>query len=146
MTAAGVPLFCVDGTNLVRGLFGYAGPDFRAQEDADSRRLVEGLGQLCQAAAGRLEIEVFFDGEPRAGLVCRVPGLTVRFTREVEADAVILDRVSARRYGHAGKTVVVTGDAELGEDAAAEGGRWLRVKRGAPFETIVSAIEGRFLR
>lgn len=146
MTGVGVQLFCIDGTNLVRGSFGYEGPQFRAQEEADAQRMVMAFGQVCAGIGGRIEIEVYFDGQPRAGLASREAGLSVRFTRELKADDVILDRVSARRYSGEGKVTVVTSDAELGARAKEEGGRWLRVARGAKLETVVAAIEGRFSR
>src|SRR5208282_172313 len=95
MRSASVHLFCIDGTNLVRGSFGYGGASFQAQEDADSRHLVEALNQLCHAAGGGVEVEVFFDGGGRAGLSAAASHVHVSFAQELEADDVILDRVRA---------------------------------------------------
>ena len=134
---------CVDGTNVVRGFHGYGGPDFRSQEEADAARLVTALSQLCEALEGRIEVEAFFDGATRP-LASRGSNIRVRFTREVSADDLILDRVRSSRYSNSGRVTVVTGDGELGRKAADEGGRWLRVAPRAPLETVLSAIEKRF--
>ena len=139
----GRPLYCVDGTNVVRGSFGYGGPDFRAQEDADTERLVASLGVLCESLEGRVEVEVFFDGEPRA-LRSSAGNLRVSFTRELPADDLILDRVRARSYGGGGSVTVVTGDGELGRKAAEEGARWQRVGPGQGLESVLRAIENGF--
>lgn len=136
-------VFCVDGTNLVRsGGQGYGGPAFRAQEEADEQRLLAALSQLCDAREG-LEIELFFDGAFRA-LRSVSPGLTIRFSRELSADEMILDRVRGKSYAGGGKITVVTADSELGEQVSQEGGRWVRVHPGASLESVIRAIEGRF--
>ena len=134
--------YCVDGTNLVRS-GGYGGPQFREQEDADTRRLVAALGELCRRLEGQAEVEVFFDGAARA-VGAAGPGLTVRFSHETAADELILDRVRSRPYAGGGKVTVVTGDGELGRLAEEEGGTWLRVSPGAPLESVLSRIERRF--
>lgn len=134
--------FCVDGTNLVRGSHGYGGPEFRAQEDADTRRLVTAFGQLAESLGGRLEVELFFDGNYRP--LPSASGVLVRFTRELAADDLILDRVRGSAYGGEGRVTVVTGDGELGRRAADEGARWMRVSPGTPLENILAAIEKRF--
>jgi hypothetical protein len=134
--------YCVDGTNLVRGAFGYGGPDFRRQEDADAERLVAALGILCDSLEGRLEVEVFFDGafrELRSGSRY----LRVRFARDVQADDLILDRVRGSQYAGSGRVTVVTGDGELGRMASDEGARWHRVSAGTSLESVLSAIEKR---
>jgi hypothetical protein len=141
MQKVGIHLFCIDGTNLVRGSFGYGGPSFQAQEEADSRRLLEIMGQVCAAQEGRIEVEVFFDGASRPAL--SASGLRVSFARDLEADDVILDRVRSKRYAGAGKVTVVTGDAELGAAVCDEGGRWLRVRPGTGLEEVMKSIEGR---
>jgi predicted RNA-binding protein with PIN domain len=142
MQKVGIHLFCIDGTNLVRGSFGYGGAQFQAQEEADSLRLVQVLEQVCGAQGGRIEVEVFFDGGSRPGLSSS-SDLRVSFARELEADALILDRVRSKRYAGAGKVTVVTGDAELGAQVCDEGGRWLRVRPGTGLEEVMKSIEGR---
>jgi predicted RNA-binding protein with PIN domain len=142
MQNVGVHLFCIDGTNLVRGAFGYGGSAFQAQEEADSQRLIRALDQLCEQAGARVEVEVLFDGGGRAGL-SGSSRVRVSFARELEADAVILDRVRAKRYTGAGKVTVVTGDAQLGEQVRDEGGRWLNVRPGTGLEEVIKSIEGR---
>lgn len=144
--AAAAHFYCIDGTNLVRGLFGYGGPHFREQENADCERLVAGLGQLCESLGSRVEIEVFFDGERRFGGSGAPDNLRVRFSREAPADELILDRVRANRYGGSGSVTVVTADGELGRRASDEGGRWLRVRPGTPFEAVVNSIEKRLIK
>ena len=122
----GVNLICVDGTNLVRTAYGYGGPSHHAQEQADSRRLVDIFAQVCEEAGTGVEIEIFFDGAFREF----APGpanFRVNFTRDSSADDAILDRVRARSWNKGGKATVVTADVALGESAEAEGGRWLRV-------------------
>jgi len=136
-------LYCIDGNNLVRGAYGYAGPDFAAQEEADAQRLIKALERTCLLIGDRLEIEVFFDG-PHRNLSSRSQNLSVRFTRELKADDIILDRVRARAYSGLGKITVVTADADLGARVKADGGRWQRVPHGAPLEDIIRTIEGRF--
>lgn len=137
-------VYCVDGTNLVRsGGQGYGGPAFRAQEEADEQRLLAALSQLCDALEGGLELELFFDGAFRA-LRSSSPHLTVRFSRELSADEMILDRVRGKSYAGGGKMTVVTADSELGERVSQEGGRWLRVRPGASLEAVIRGIEGRF--
>lgn len=138
-------LFCVDGTNLVRTAYGYGGPAHQAQEQADSVRLAEIFARLCEEAGPAVEVELFFDGAFRA-----MPGgpanFRVSFTREVAADDLILDRVRARAWNKGGTTTVVTADVELGETAAAEGGKWLRVAHGSSPESVARRIGGRFSR
>jgi len=125
----GILRYCVDGTNLVRRSYGYGGPPFRQQEEADGLRLVMVLGQLCAASGERLEVEVVFDGAPRPW---RLPGapanLSVRFAEERQADEMILDRVRLWRYSGGGRVTVVTADAELGQRVSEEGGHWLKVR------------------
>lgn len=140
-------LFCVDGTNIVRGCYGYGGPQFRRQEELDCRQLVEGLAQVCLRLGSRVEVHVFFDGTRRSLGEGGVPAnLRVRFTEAEEADELILDRVRAGSYAGAGRVTVVTGDGDLGRKAAEEGGRWLRVSRGADLEGVVGSIARRFGR
>ncbi|MBI3553729.1 MAG: NYN domain-containing protein [Elusimicrobia bacterium] len=146
MESPAVHLYCVDGSNLVRSGYGYEGPAFRAQEEADAERLIAALDRACAAAGGRLEIEVFFDGPRRGAPLGISAGLSVRFTHELEADDLILDRVRARSYAGVRKVTVVTADSALGRQVEGEGGRWQRVRRGAPLESVVRAIEGRFKR
>ena len=139
--------YCVDGTNVVRGVFGYGGPQFRDQEEADSRRLVEALAAVGALFDGQAEIEVFFDGGRRSLGASPLPAnLSVRFTEEDRADDRIMDVVRSRRYAHSGRVTVVTADGELGGKVSEEGGRWLRVRPGTPVEGVVGAIEGSLKR
>jgi hypothetical protein len=139
-------LFCVDGTNLVRTAYGYGGPQHRDQEDADTGRAVTIFAQLCEELGAAVEIELFFDGAFR-----RLPGpgpanFRVSFARELAADELILDRVRSSAWRGAGKTTVVTADAELGRSAEDEGGKWMQVPHGTPPEGVARRIGGRFSR
>lgn len=138
-------VYCVDGTNLVRGGYGYGGAAFREQEEADAQRLVLMLSALCERLGARVEIDVYFDGKFRAA-PRGASNLRVRFTHETQADDLILDRVRARAYSGGGGVTVVTGDGELGRQVSDEGGKWLRVSPGQSFESIFSAIERRWTR
>jgi len=141
-----VRLYCVDGTNVVRVLWGYGGAEFREQEESDCVTLVESFAVLCRSLAGRAEVEIFFDGEGRRW--SRVPpeaaNLRVRFAWEESADSLILDRVRAGSFGHEGRVTVVTADGELGRRAREEGGRWMTVRAGDGLERLLSSIERRF--
>lgn len=145
MAHAAIHTYCVDGTNLVRTGYGYGGPAFRAQEDADAQRLLAALGQLGERLGARVEIDVYFDGAFRP-LPSPAANMRVRCTREAPADELILDCVRARSYLGPGSVTVVTADGELGRRAVEEGGRWLRVKAGQPLESVVAAIERRWSR
>jgi hypothetical protein len=133
-----------DGTNMVRGCFGYGGPAFRAQEQADGRRLIAALSRLCEDWGERLEAEIFFDG-PRQDFVETVIPINLRvcFSLETEADELILGGVRSRRYKHSGRVTVVTADGELGRKVSQEGGGWLRLRPGLGLEAIISSIERR---
>ena len=135
--------YCVDGTNMVRGCYGFGGPAFAAQEDADSLRLVAAFGQLCEELEDRIEVEVFFDGAFRS-IPSQASNLRVSFTRELPADDIILDRVRSRKFSGAGRVTVVTGDGELGRKVSDEGARWLRVGPGTKLESVLHSIEKRF--
>ena len=135
--------YCIDGTNVVRGCYGFGGPAFSAQEDADSQRLVSAFGQLCESLDGRIEVEVFFDGAFRS-MPSPAGNMRVSFTRELPADDLILDRVRSRKFSGAGRVTVVTGDGELGRTASDEGARWLRVNPGTKLESVLHSIEKRF--
>lgn len=145
-----VQLYCVDGTNVVRVLWGYS-PAFQKQEESDCATLVAAFGALCKILAGSVEAEIFFDGRARgldprrlsAGLPAN---LRVRFSWEEPADELILDRVRARRWKSEGGATVITADAELGRRARAEGGRWLQVRDGDALERILNSVERRFAR
>jgi hypothetical protein len=145
MANASIHLYCVDGTNIVRGGYGYGGPAFREQEDADAERLVEALDQLCARLGSRVEIDLYFDGAFRAARKSS-PNLRLRFTRETQADELIVDSVRARSYLGGGSVTVVTGDGELGRRAAEEGGRWLKIGPGSSLESVIAAIERRWSR
>lgn len=136
--------YCIDGTNLVRGA-DWGGAAFRDQEEADARWLVRALGQVCRQLSGRVEVELFFDGAARP-LGPAPSNLRVRFTRETQADEIILDRVRSSRWSAGSAVTVVTGDSELGRRAEEEGGRWQKVGRGAKLEGVLAAIEKRFIR
>jgi hypothetical protein len=139
--------YCVDGTNIVRGAFGYGGPQFRPQEEADSLRLISALSRTCERVGERVEIDLFFDGGRRSWDLPPLPAnLCVRFTGELSADDLILDRVRARGWASAGRVTVATSDGELGRKVGEEGGKWLRVKTGAALESLVGAIERSFCR
>ncbi|MDD5655990.1 MAG: hypothetical protein PHF00_01890 [Elusimicrobia bacterium] len=141
-------LYCVDGSNVVRMLWGYGGPEFRRQEEDDCATLVEGFAVLCRAWAGCMEAEVFFDGGARRWPrpVAGTDNLRVRFSSEEPADVLILDRVRARAFSGGGGATVVTGDGELGRRCRQEGGRWLRVASAGGLEAILRRIESRFSR
>lgn len=144
MQTNAVHLYCIDGNNVVRGGYGYGGPDFRAQEDADAERLISALERTCLLLGSRVEIEVFFDGPFRSNLRASSQNLHIHFTRELKADDVIVDRVRSRSYSGTNKVTVVTADADLGERVKQDGGRWQKIPHGAPLEAIVRTIEGRF--
>ncbi len=145
MAHASIHVYCVDGSNLVRGGYGYGGPAFRAQEDADAERVVAAFSQLCERLGPRVEVDLYFDGAYR-GWRASAANLRVLFSREEQADDLILDRVRARAYLGGGSVTVVTGDGELGRRAAQEGGKWLRVGAGQALESVVGAIERRWNR
>ncbi|MBI4060488.1 MAG: hypothetical protein HY403_03575 [Elusimicrobia bacterium] len=139
-------LFCVDGTNLVRTAYGYGGPAHAAQEDADTRRLAEIFGRLCEDAGEGVEVELFFDGAFRALAGPRPDNFRVSFAREVPADQLMLDRVRSRKWSGK-KTTVVTADGDLGRMAEAEGGAWMSVGRGSDAEDVARRMaKGRFPR
>ena len=139
-------LYCVDGTNLVRVLWGYGGPPFREQEESDCATLVESFAVLCRGLAGRAEVEIFFDGEGRQwrSRPKSAANLRVSFSREEPADTLILDRIRSRTFAHEGAATVVTADAELGRRAREEGGRWLQVRAGGSLEGILQTLERPF--
>lgn len=143
-----VHLYCVDGTNVVRVLWGYGGAEFREQENSDCATLVESFAALCRGLGERIQVEVFFDGEGRGwGRVPRTPpNLRVRFSWEEAADGLILDRVRARAFGRDGSVTVVTADGELGRRARTEGGRWLGLRAGDDLGRVLGDIERRFAR
>lgn len=135
--------YCLDGTNLVRGS-GCGEPAFD-QEDADTQWLLAALGEVCRRLEGKVEVELFFDGAARP--MGDVPSnLSVRFSHEVSADELILDRVRSKKWNSGGVVTVVTGDSELGRQSEEEGGRWQKVKHGARLEGVLGAIERRFIR
>ncbi|PIR19093.1 MAG: hypothetical protein COV48_03890 [Elusimicrobia bacterium CG11_big_fil_rev_8_21_14_0_20_64_6] len=130
-------LFCVDGTNLVRTAYGYGGPAYAAQEDADTDRITVIFAQVCEEAGGDIEVELFFDGAFRALGGARPDNFRVSFTHELPADDMILDRVRSRKWSGGGSMTVVTADGDLGRMAESEGGKWLRVGHGAEIESVV---------
>ena len=137
-------LYCVDGTNVVRVLWGYGGEEFREQEESDCITLVESFAVLSRRLAGRAEFEVFFDGQGRTWKRApRAEGLRVCFAWDETADSLILDRVRAGSFGHEGRVTVVTADGELGRRAQEEGGRWLTVRHGENLERVLGSIERR---
>ena len=138
-------LYCVDGTNVVRVLWGYGGDEFREQEESDCVTLVESFAVLSRRLAGRAEFEVFFDGQGRAWKRApRAEGLRVCFAWDETADSLILDRVRSGSFGHEGRVTVVTADGDLGRRAQEEGGRWLTVRHGERLERVLGSIERRF--
>lgn len=144
MACARASYYCVDGTNLVRTGYGYGGPAFRDQEEADGERLVALLSSVCAELSGRAEVELFFDGPWRAWR-SGAANLRLCFTGRAKADELILDRVRARVW-RGGRVTVVTADGELGKRAAEEGGRWQRVAPAAGVEGAVRALERRLSR
>lgn len=133
--------FCVDATNVVRRAYGYGGPQFRAQEEADGQHLIAALAEVCRRHEDAVAVDLVFDGPWRA-LTAGLPGnLRLRFAHEGGADAMILDRVRALRHGGC-RVTVVTGDSGLAESAREEGGRLLTPRSGG-IEGVASAIEAR---
>lgn len=115
--------YLVDGTNAVRR--GAYDPRFPAVEEARTEGFLLKVEALAADSAGRLEIEVFFDGPRRAMPVQPGVPVRVRFPVDGDADAAILG--SARRLLNAGRgVVVVTEDGGLADDVRAEGGRTMR--------------------
>lgn len=140
-----VHVYCIDGTNVVRGAYGYAGSSaFQEQEEADTERFVEMLCGLSERLGSRVEIELYFDG-PVHEMPSAPSNFSVRFTHQTPADDMILGRVRSRSYSGGGITVV-TGDVDLGRQVDEEGGKWLRVRPGAAFETILAAIDRKWSR
>ena len=139
-------LYCVDGTNVVRVLWGYGGAEFREQEESDCITLVESFAMLCPSMIGLAEVEIFFDGEGRRWkrVPPQAPNLRVRFAWEEPADSLILDRVRAGSFGHEGRVTVVTADGELGRRAREEGGRWMTIRAEDGLERLLNNIERRF--
>ena len=121
---------CIDGSNLVRGyLSSGPGPAAPGQEETESQALASELGELAESRAGRVEIELFFDGGRRAW---GRPLHSVRlvFAEGVAADELIVERVRALRFKREAKVTVVTGDWGLGARVEEEGGDWLKVRPG----------------
>lgn len=145
LNLSSVRLYCVDGTNVVRVLWGYGGAEFREQEESDCVTLVDSFAVLGRRLAGQAEFEVFFDGQGRTWKRApRGEGLRVSFAWDETADSLILDRVRAGSFGHEGRVTVVTADGELGRRAQEEGGRWLMVRPGERLERVLGSIERRF--
>ncbi|MBI3299369.1 MAG: hypothetical protein HYZ75_14475 [Elusimicrobia bacterium] len=116
--------YLVDGTNAVRR--GAWDPRFPEMEEVRTEGFLHKLSTLAAGAAGRIEVEVFFDGPRRPFRV--VPGAPVRlrFTIDGDADAAILG--SARRLLDSGRgVVVVTEDSGLAGEVREEGGRSMRI-------------------
>lgn len=117
--------YLVDGTNAVRR--GSYDPRFPEMEEARTEAFLHRVIEAGRGAAGRVEIEVFFDGpRRRVDPAARLP-VRVRWTLDGDADAAILG--SARRLLNAGRgVVVVTEDGALAADVRAEGGRTMRLR------------------
>ena len=142
----GVKRYCVDGTNLVRTAYGYAGTAHQEQENADTERIVEIFARLCEDAGSVLEVELFFDGAYRAVPASRSDNFHVSFSGDVSADELILDRVRALSWNQGGQITVVTADGDLGRSAEDEGGKWMRVSHGTSPESVARKMGGRFFR
>ncbi|MFA6030201.1 MAG: hypothetical protein WC969_10130 [Elusimicrobiota bacterium] len=114
-------VYLVDGSNAVRR--GGYDPRFPEMEDARTEEWVSRIDRLAGASAGRIRVEVFFDG-PRRPLGVRVDAVQVRFPMSGSADDMILGsvRVLAREGRGA---VVVTEDGGLADDVRREGARTL---------------------
>lgn len=112
--------YLVDGTNAVRR--GGWDPRFPAVEEARTEQFLAKVQELAGRAAGRIEVEVFFDGPRRA---LPAAAVRVRWTLDGDADAAILG--AARGLLNAGRgAVVVTEDGGLAAEIKAEGGRAMR--------------------
>lgn len=111
--------YLVDGSNAVRR--GGYDPRFPEMEDARTDEWVGRIDRLAGAVAGRVRVEIFFDG-PRRPLGIRTAAVSVRFPMSGSADDMILGsvRVLAREGRGA---VVVTEDGGLVDDVRREGAR-----------------------
>lgn len=109
----------MDGTNAARR--GSWDPRF---PETEARRSEELLARLCSWAdglAGRVSVEVFFDG-PRRPVGPARPPVFLRFSCERSADELILGSLRALRAGGQG-AVVATDDGGLRGEALEEGAR-----------------------
>lgn len=95
-------------------------------EEARTEGFLHKVGGLASDSAGRVEIEIFFDGPRREFRVQPGAPVRVRFAIDGDADAAILG--SARRLRSAGRgVVVVTEDSRLAGEVQDEGGRAMRL-------------------
>jgi len=112
-------VYIVDGSNMVRR----PGYDPRFPE-VEVRRTETMLDRLCRAAApwaGRIRVEIFFDG-PRREMVPVEPPVSVRFSIDGDADAAILGAARATLARGRG-VVVATADRQLAAELLQEGAR-----------------------
>lgn len=111
--------YLVDGTNAVRR--GAYDPRFPEVEESRTRDFVDRLDSLARPHAGRVQIEVFFDG-PRRSLSAATGSIYLRFTGHETADDMILG--TARSILSEGRGVIVaTEDSQLRQAVAEEGGK-----------------------
>lgn len=110
--------YLVDGTNLARGAD--YDPRFPQMEQVRTEELVARVARLAERLGARSEIEIFFDGPPRA---VGEPGQArVRFSNDRSADDMIEGKVRLVRSLGQG-VVVATEDGGLRNEAEAEGAR-----------------------
>ena len=115
--------YLVDGTNAVRRADW--DPRFPAMEEARTEGFLHKVEGLAAESAGRVEIEIFFDGPRRDFRIKPGAPVRLRFPIDGDADAAILG--SARRLLNSGRgVVVVTEDSGLAGEVKAEGGRAIR--------------------
>jgi hypothetical protein len=90
-------------------------------EDLRTREFIDRLAANTRGLAGRIAIELFFDG-PRRDLGNVPPVLALRFSGERPADDLILGTVRALRAQDRG-VIVATEDSTLRREVEEEGGR-----------------------
>lgn len=112
--------YLVDASNATRRS-DYA-EGFPEMDDLRAREFVERLSRDVRPD-GRIHVELIFDG-PRRELGSGA-GLSIRFSGDQSADAVILGTVRSLRSQGRG-VIVVTEDALLRREILEEGGKVLR--------------------
>ena len=127
---AGVRVLLVDGNNLLHATGGDAG-------DVPRRGL---LARLAAQIPTGIEATLVLDGAPDPGapMHSRIrPGLEIRHSGRLSADAVLLRAVEARPFESRDSVVVVSNDIALGDAVRRSGGRarpvaWLEQRLATP--------------